>query len=233
MSGTAELESLYSVMEETAGLLDITPSRERVWPVLTAYASFIPQAVIAFRVATRDTGTSTAVSRHSPRFRPLRPCRGALPDPADGPPRRLAAGRPRGAVPDPLPRCRLRARRRFQEDLDVLPGRRPAEAVGSLRGPLHAPQPGPQQRLLRPLRSGRQDQHGRDRLPQQDSQRLLPRRPRRLPRAGDRARDDARHRPARAQRDDAAPRRTGRRHLHNPELGLPRHPADHLRRTAA
>jgi hypothetical protein len=56
MSGTAELENLYSVMEETAGLLDITPSRERVWPVLTAYASFIPQAVIAFRVATRDTG---------------------------------------------------------------------------------------------------------------------------------------------------------------------------------
>ena len=56
MSGTAELESLYSVMEETAGLLDITPSRDRVWPILDAYAPLIPQAVIAFRVATRDTG---------------------------------------------------------------------------------------------------------------------------------------------------------------------------------
>ncbi|MFI0999813.1 aromatic prenyltransferase [Streptomyces galbus] len=55
MTGTEQLESLYSVMEETAGLLDITPSRDKVWPILNAYAEFLPEAVIAFRVATRDT----------------------------------------------------------------------------------------------------------------------------------------------------------------------------------
>ncbi|KOV57860.1 aromatic prenyltransferase [Streptomyces sp. MMG1121] len=56
MTGTEDLENLYSVMEKTAGLLDITPSRDTVWPILTAYQEFIPQAVIAFRVATRKTG---------------------------------------------------------------------------------------------------------------------------------------------------------------------------------
>jgi hypothetical protein len=53
MAWTQELEDLYSVMEKTAGLLDITPSRDKVGPILAMYAEFIPQAVIAFRVATR------------------------------------------------------------------------------------------------------------------------------------------------------------------------------------
>lgn len=52
MSGTAELEGLYSAIEEAAGLLDVACSRETVWPILTAYGDTLPQAVIAFRVAT-------------------------------------------------------------------------------------------------------------------------------------------------------------------------------------
>ena len=55
MTGTEQLENLYSAMEETAGLLDITPSRDKVWPILNAYAEFLEEAVVAFRVATRDT----------------------------------------------------------------------------------------------------------------------------------------------------------------------------------
>ncbi|MDG9720191.1 aromatic prenyltransferase [Streptomyces sp. DH24] len=55
MTGTEQLESIYSAMEETAGLLDITPSRDTVRPILNAYAEFLEEAVVAFRVATRDT----------------------------------------------------------------------------------------------------------------------------------------------------------------------------------
>lgn len=52
MSGTAELSGLYSAIEESARLLDVTCSRDTVWPILTAYGNTLPQAVIAFRVAT-------------------------------------------------------------------------------------------------------------------------------------------------------------------------------------
>lgn len=52
MSGIAELEDLYSGIEETAGLLDIPCSRGTVWPILTAYEDSLAEAVIAFRVAT-------------------------------------------------------------------------------------------------------------------------------------------------------------------------------------
>ncbi|MFB7503554.1 aromatic prenyltransferase [Streptomyces broussonetiae] len=45
-------EKLYSAIEETAGLLDVTCSREKVWPVLTSFEEFLPQAAILFRVAT-------------------------------------------------------------------------------------------------------------------------------------------------------------------------------------
>jgi hypothetical protein len=58
MSETAELEDLYSALEESAAVVDVKCSRDKVWPVLTAYGDAIPQAVIAFRVAsgTRHAG---------------------------------------------------------------------------------------------------------------------------------------------------------------------------------
>ena len=52
MSGTAELAGLYSAIEEAARLLDSACSRDKVWPILTAYGDTLAQAVIAFRVAT-------------------------------------------------------------------------------------------------------------------------------------------------------------------------------------
>jgi Aromatic prenyltransferase Orf2 len=52
MSGTAELEAVYSAIEESARLLAIPCSRAKVWPILAAYGDAIPRAVIAFRVAT-------------------------------------------------------------------------------------------------------------------------------------------------------------------------------------
>lgn len=52
MSGTAGLADIYSVIEESARLLDVTCSHDRVWPIMTAYGDSLPQAVIAFRVAT-------------------------------------------------------------------------------------------------------------------------------------------------------------------------------------
>ena len=57
MTGTGELEGLYSDIEEAAGLLDVACSRDEVWPILTAYADVLPpQAQIAFRVATNAAG---------------------------------------------------------------------------------------------------------------------------------------------------------------------------------
>jgi hypothetical protein len=57
MSGTAELEGLYSAIEESAGLVDVACSRDKVWPILSAYDA-ARQDIIAFRVATdtRDDG---------------------------------------------------------------------------------------------------------------------------------------------------------------------------------
>jgi len=52
MSRTAELEDLYSAIEESARLVDVACSRDRVFPFLTAYGDVITRAVIAFRVAT-------------------------------------------------------------------------------------------------------------------------------------------------------------------------------------
>jgi hypothetical protein len=58
MSETAELADLYSAIEDSARLLGVPFSRDKVWRVLTAYGDTLPQAVIAFRVATgaRYTG---------------------------------------------------------------------------------------------------------------------------------------------------------------------------------
>ncbi|MDQ3405209.1 MAG: prenyltransferase [Actinomycetota bacterium] len=52
MSGRTDLEGLYSALEESSRLLDVPCSRERVLPILTAYRDVIPDASIAFRVAT-------------------------------------------------------------------------------------------------------------------------------------------------------------------------------------
>jgi hypothetical protein len=52
MSGVAEAEEVYSAIEEAARLLGVTCSRDKVWPILATYEDALPQAVIAFRVAT-------------------------------------------------------------------------------------------------------------------------------------------------------------------------------------
>lgn len=54
MSGTVDVDvaSVYSAIEKSAGLLNVTASRDVVWPILTAFEDALPQAVIAFRVAT-------------------------------------------------------------------------------------------------------------------------------------------------------------------------------------
>ncbi|MFF4276000.1 aromatic prenyltransferase [Streptomyces sp. NPDC001536] len=52
MSNTTELADLYSAIEETAGLLDVPCSRERIHPILAAFEDSIAQAIIAFRVST-------------------------------------------------------------------------------------------------------------------------------------------------------------------------------------
>jgi hypothetical protein len=54
MPGTAELEDLYSAIEESARLLDVACSRDKVWPILTAYGDALPKSKdeIMFRVVT-------------------------------------------------------------------------------------------------------------------------------------------------------------------------------------
>lgn len=52
MSETTELSDLYSVIEESARLVDVTCSRDTVWPIITAYGDMLAHSVIAFRVAT-------------------------------------------------------------------------------------------------------------------------------------------------------------------------------------
>lgn len=52
MSNTVDLEGIYSAIEESAALLDVTSSREKVWPILSAFEYALGDAVIACRVAT-------------------------------------------------------------------------------------------------------------------------------------------------------------------------------------
>lgn len=52
MSAENAAERLYSAIEETAGLLEVTYSRDDVWPILTAFEDMLPQAAILFRGAT-------------------------------------------------------------------------------------------------------------------------------------------------------------------------------------
>jgi len=54
MPATAEVAELYATIEESARLLDVACSRDRVWPILSAYGDAFghPGSVVAFRVAT-------------------------------------------------------------------------------------------------------------------------------------------------------------------------------------
>lgn len=54
MSGTSEVAELYSTIVESARLLDVACSRDKVWPILSAFEDAFahPGAVVAFRVAT-------------------------------------------------------------------------------------------------------------------------------------------------------------------------------------
>ncbi|WP_225837201.1 aromatic prenyltransferase [Streptomyces sp. NK08204] len=52
MSGITGAEDLYSAIEESAELLGVDCSRDKVWPVLTAYEDALADAVIAFRAGT-------------------------------------------------------------------------------------------------------------------------------------------------------------------------------------
>jgi len=52
MSGTNDMADVYAAIEKTSQLLGVPCSRDRVWPILAAYEDVLPQAVIAFRVAT-------------------------------------------------------------------------------------------------------------------------------------------------------------------------------------
>ncbi|MEU3255611.1 aromatic prenyltransferase [Streptomyces sp. NPDC006997] len=47
------MDSLYAAIEETSGLLNISPSRDKVWPILSAYD--LQKVVVAFRVTTRGS----------------------------------------------------------------------------------------------------------------------------------------------------------------------------------
>jgi 6-linalyl-2-O,3-dimethylflaviolin/7-geranyloxy-5-hydroxy-2-methoxy-3-methylnaphthalene-1,4-dione synthase len=48
----SDLESIYSAIEESARLLEVTCARDMVRPILTAYADVLAQSAISFRVAT-------------------------------------------------------------------------------------------------------------------------------------------------------------------------------------
>jgi hypothetical protein len=56
MSESGEVADLYAAIEKTARLMEVPCSREKVLPILSAYSDGIPQAVIAFRVATGARG---------------------------------------------------------------------------------------------------------------------------------------------------------------------------------
>ncbi|GAA2679800.1 hypothetical protein GCM10010400_48950 [Streptomyces aculeolatus] len=47
------MEGLYAAIEEASGLLDVAPSRDKVWPILSAYE--LDKVVVAFRVTTRGS----------------------------------------------------------------------------------------------------------------------------------------------------------------------------------
>jgi len=52
MSGAADLEEVYSALEESAGLLNVPCSRDNVWPILTAYGDALTEVAIVFSIST-------------------------------------------------------------------------------------------------------------------------------------------------------------------------------------
>ncbi|MFD4628913.1 aromatic prenyltransferase [Streptomyces sp. NPDC058284] len=52
MPETTDLNELYSIIEKTAQVVDVTSSREKVWPILETYKDVIGQSVISFRAST-------------------------------------------------------------------------------------------------------------------------------------------------------------------------------------
>jgi hypothetical protein len=70
MSRAAELERVYSAIEEAAGLVDVACSRARVWPVLAAYGDALADAGIGFGVLSgeRSAGELDYTMTVSPSF---------------------------------------------------------------------------------------------------------------------------------------------------------------------
>jgi len=66
MSEAAEVERVYSAMEESARLLGLACSRDKVWPVLTAYADVLADAVIVFSMASGSHATELDFSISMP-----------------------------------------------------------------------------------------------------------------------------------------------------------------------
>jgi hypothetical protein len=59
MSGAAKVEEVYSAMEKSARLVDVPCSRDRVWPILSAYADGIAETtlvVFAMAAGERHSG---------------------------------------------------------------------------------------------------------------------------------------------------------------------------------
>lgn len=54
MSGTTVAEEVYSTIEESARLVGAPCSRDRVWPVLTAFGDALPQAGLVLSVSTGE-----------------------------------------------------------------------------------------------------------------------------------------------------------------------------------
>ncbi|MFI0481011.1 aromatic prenyltransferase [Actinomadura sp. 9N215] len=52
MSGAAGIENIYSAIEESARLLGTPCSRDKVWPILTAYGDALTEVAIIFSVST-------------------------------------------------------------------------------------------------------------------------------------------------------------------------------------
>ncbi|MFF3645502.1 aromatic prenyltransferase [Streptomyces sp. NPDC002564] len=52
MSESAELTELYSIIEKTAQVVDVTASHEKVWPILNAFEDVVGNSVISFRAST-------------------------------------------------------------------------------------------------------------------------------------------------------------------------------------
>jgi hypothetical protein len=57
MSGAAEVERVYSAIEESARLLDVACSREKIWPVLTAYKDVLAEGVVVFAMESGRRAT--------------------------------------------------------------------------------------------------------------------------------------------------------------------------------